>query len=158
AELALARAELSLEVDRSVELAASEADVEVEPPARGDLLAPERPERAAVGAADELAAKVPVEERVLAVHGARLPPRSLGREQPARPLPVEEHLGGLRVAEGDQPGLVAQRLPNRDLLLPGLRELRPPPGNGIAERERAAVDQHEDAERRHRLRHRVDVD
>ena len=99
-----------------------------------------------------------VEERVLAVPGPRLPPRRLGGEQRAHAVPVEEHLRRLRLAKRDEPCLVAQSLADRDAPLPGLRELGPPARERVVERQHAAVGEHEHAERRRRLRHRVDVD
>ena len=155
--LVVAGRRLTLEIDRSLELLLGEADVEVEPPWHRHLVPPEPPERAAVGAADELAADVAVEECVLAVSRAGLPPPLVGREQPARVLPVEDRGRRLRLSDSDEPGLVAQRLPNRHASLSRLRELRPPARNRIVQRENAAIDQHEDAERRRRLRHRVRV-
>jgi hypothetical protein len=72
-------------------------------------------------------------------------------------LPVQDRGRRLRLSEGDEAGLVAQRLPNRHLFLSRLRELRPPARDRIVRRQNAAIDQHEDAERRSRLRHRVHV-
>ena len=132
--------------------------MEVEPPGPGDLLPPERPERAAVGPPDELAAQVAVEERVLAVPGARFPPRRLGSEQLAHAVPVEQDVRRLRVAQGDDAGLVAKRLTDGDALFPCLGELRPGSGDWVVKPEHAAIGEHEDTERGHGFRHRIDVD
>jgi hypothetical protein len=157
-QLVVGPGERALLVDRARELRVAEADVEVELPRLGDLVSPEPPERAAVGSTDKLSAEVAVEECVLAVSRAGLPPRRLGGEEPtgapnrAAPPTAAAYAGRAR-----RPGLVAQRLTHRDALLPGLRELGPPPGDRVIERENVSIDQDEDAERRHRLRHRVEV-
>ena len=114
--------------------------MEVELPRPGDLLAPEGAERPSVDAADELAAQVPVEQRVLPVPAAGLPPRRLGRQQRARSVPVKEDCSRLRFAQGDQPGLVADQLPHGRALLPGLAELGPVASHRIVETDQAAVE------------------
>ena len=63
-------------------------------------------------AADELSAEVAVEQRLLADGSPGREPRSLGGERGAGRVPVVEQTDGLRLAERDRPGLVAQHLPD----------------------------------------------
>ena len=101
-----------------------EAAVDVD----ADLLAQEAAEPAPVALADDLAGEVPVEERVLAVRRARLPPQRLGVQQRDGAVPVEQRLERLRLAPGEQPGLVRERPggpSRRAAAAPGRRARRP---------------------------------
>jgi hypothetical protein len=133
-QLVLAPFDLALQVDGPRQLLGSEADVEVERPRGGNLVPPERPQRATVDPADELPAEVAGEERVFAVRRPRLPPGRLGSEQPAHTLPVEQRVCRLRLAESHESCLVAQHLSHRDALLPRLHELGPHAADRIVER------------------------
>ena len=131
--------------------------MEVEPPGRRDLLREEAPDAAPVDPPDDLADEVAVEAGLLAVPGPRLPERRRRGEQPGEVFPVEERLGRLRLAEGEDPRLVGQQVADERPLLPGLRVFRPVAGDGRVQVEFAAFGEEERARGHERLRHRVGV-
>ena len=115
------------EVGDPRELRLAQPDVEVEPVRAADLLAQERPQRAAVDPADHLADQVAVEQRRLAAAVTRLPQRRLRGDQRAHPVPVEQRLRRRRLLQQRVPGLVAEHLAQRrrrDHLRPVRRQRR----------------------------------
>ncbi len=102
-------------------------------------------------APDHLADEVTLVQRVVARCRPRLPPRRLGGEHRRRLLPVEDVVHHDRLRPGRHARRVRHQVADLDLVLAVGRELRPVLRNGRVHVEQAALDQHEGAERHHRL-------
>ena len=138
-------------------LRGAEADVEVEPPGRGQLLGEEAAERPAVDAPDDLADEMAVEAGDLAVPRPGHQERRLRRQQLDDALPVEQRLGRLRFLEDEQPGLVGEQVADERRLLARARVLGPDARDGGVEVELAPIGEQQGARGDERLRDRVGV-
>jgi hypothetical protein len=112
----------------------------------------------AADAADHLANEMPEGQGVVAVGGARLPPRRLVRQRIDHQLPIVVRVAGQLAPQPGQAGAVAEQMARGDRLLAVAGELRPVARHRRIDVERTAVDEHMGAQRRHRLRRRKDVD
>src|SRR5207237_203304 len=79
-------------------------DVELEAERAGDLVCDDRARRPPRDAGDDLADEPPVGDRVVAVVGARLPQRTLPRQQRDGPLPAHDVVERDELVQCGQPG------------------------------------------------------
>ena len=118
-----------------------EADEEVEPERRGDLVCEVAPERPAlrVDAPDQLALVPAERDPVVAVARARLPRRLLRRDRRADAVEVEQVVEVEALVDRAQSRLVREQLAHGDALLAGRAELRPVLRHGRVVVEQAAA-------------------
>jgi len=136
-----------LKVDGAGDLFVVEAEGVIEAERRGDLLAKEGADGAAVDAANQLAHQMPVGRRVIGADRARLPGRGLAFQGINHDVPVPERIRGREVGV-DKSGVVGDELLDGNVLFAGLDELRPVMGDGFRDVEFAAIDQHVGADGR----------
>ena len=106
-----------------------QADVEVEPEWRRQLVAEEASQASmrGVDTSQQLALEPTQADCVIAVAGAGLPGRLLPGEDLGQTVEVREDLGVESLVDPGQPRLVCAQLAHRHVLLASLGELRPVP-------------------------------
>ena len=144
--------------DHPALLALGKADPEVEAQGAGDLVGEERPHALAADPPDHLADEPAVRSGVVAVRGARVPHRALGRERLDGRLPRQPFLRRHGVVEDREPDLVGQQPAHRDVLLAGSGELGPVFGHRGVEVEFAPLGQQVGADRGRAFRAREHQD
>ena len=122
-----------------------------------DLLPEEGPERDAGDATHEFAHEQAIGDRVITVASPRLPEGRLRRERLDDGVPCQPvDRGDERVADGVEPGLMAQQPSHRDLPFAIGGELRPVLGDRRVHVEDAAVGEQVGDDRARALRRRID--
>ena len=106
----------------------------------------------------DLADQVAVGVGVVGVARPGLPPRRGGGERRRHPVPVPQVVVGQRFAQRRHPGPVAERVPQRRLLLAPGGELRPDQRERIVQCNEPGIDQLEGEQGHERLPDRIEVD
>ncbi len=126
-------------VGAALEVALRQADGEIEVERAGHLLPEPLPHGSARAAAQHLAQQIAEGAGVVAVPGARFPPRALAFEAHDEPFPVVEDVpvGGL--VEADHAGLVGEQMPHGDGLFAVADESGPDRGHRVVQGDQAPL-------------------
>src|SRR5262245_15453808 len=135
-----------------------QAEIDVEPQPRRDLIVKELTETAPkrIDSSQELAFIEAKGDRVIGLPGTRFPGRLLSREHDSESIEVADQAARHRLVEDVQSSLVCQQLPDGDSVLAVLRELRPVRGYSLFVVEPAAGMRNRKRHRRQALGGRVD--